>query len=57
MNTVAKLITAIAALVASLALSWIAKDGVNVIVHHTSGVGLRLSGTGPLDQIEISHSY
>jgi hypothetical protein len=35
MNSLAKLIAAIAALIASLALAWIAKDGVTIT--HTGG--------------------
>jgi hypothetical protein len=57
MNTLAKLIASIAALVASLALAWIAKDGVNVKVRHTGGFGAALSGNGGLEPIVISHSY
>jgi hypothetical protein len=55
MNTPAKLIASIAALIASLALAWIAKDGVNV--HHTGDLGLALSGNGAFEPIKISHSY
>ena len=47
MNTLAKLIASIAALVASFAVAWIAKDGVNV--HHTGNFGLALSGNGAFE--------
>jgi hypothetical protein len=55
MNTLANLIASIAAFVASLALAWIAKDGVNV--HHTGNFGLALSGNGAFEPIKISHAY
>jgi len=51
MNTLAKLIASIAALIASLALAWIAKDGVKV--HHAGTMGL--GGTIGGSPIQVEH--
>ena len=52
MNALAKLIAAIAALIVSLTLAWIAKDGVTVRHEGHIGVASKLE----LDPIQLEHS-
>jgi hypothetical protein len=55
MNSLAKLIAAIAVLIASVALAWIARYGVEI--RHTGGIDAELS-TRPMglrSQFEITH--
>jgi hypothetical protein len=53
MNTLAKLIASIAALIASLTLAWIARDGVEI--HHKGSVDAELS-FAPMP-LRITHEY
>jgi hypothetical protein len=57
MNTLAKLIASIAALIASLALAWITKDGfvkVNVSMNHSGTMSL---GGTMGSAIQVQHVY
>jgi hypothetical protein len=51
MNTLAKLIASLAALIASLSLAWIAKDGLSIRTGITMGVH------GDFPPIQIDNTY